>query len=373
MTSKHRPSYPKLVFSLFCRHSLKNLKIYSMYQNKSISDLTHDELVNAMKDLNLNVGPITSSTRRIYENRLKSHLNQKSINTVQTNAIEDKDIDKTDSVQNGPSDNITLDEGDQNNCIEGKHNLENLSTDKSVEDVPSNSMFFGVWIPYSPTRLVDKSKPNVFRSREDALKRVKECRGSRFKSFPRQNDAESFSLTLPSPCGVDKMCSFINNESLKSAEIPKTIIKWPSFQELMKFRRSIEEDDLQFVKQCLSNPKYLISSSDMPVILQEGTRLNAIHVAVKYNKLNMCRHLMQTIQSNEFLCLMYPNSPEDLINFRKKHLMDLYLNTPEKIVSMFKIRKNRVCGGVIFEHRGIKYHTPPQALFFLILNILTIF
>lgn len=295
-----------------------------MYKNTPLSDLTHKELANAMKELNLNIGPITSTTRKIYENRLRSHLEQS-----------DKKSDNKDEEGEGENNSKCNGTALQQEApmLNGTPNNELKVSERSNIDEESppdyDGFYFGVWIPVSPTRFLDKDKPNVFRSQQDALKKAKEYKGSRFKSFRCKSDATDFALSHPDPTRVDKICETIS--SAVTSEVTKTI-KSPTFQELMKFRRAIEENDIQFVQQCLFNPKYLISSGDMPVMLQEGTRLHALHVAVKYNKLNMCKLVLNTIQSDSFLQLMYPGATEDNIAFRKKHLIDLYLNTPEKIL-----------------------------------------
>ena len=36
-----------------------------MYKNKPLNELSNDELATAMKELSLNIGPITSTTRRV--------------------------------------------------------------------------------------------------------------------------------------------------------------------------------------------------------------------------------------------------------------------------------------------------------------------
>ena len=44
-------------------------------------------------------------------------------------------------------------------------------------------------------------------------------------------------------------------------------------------------------------PRYLIGPGDTPVILQEGFRYNALHVAVKNNRKEMCQVIIDTLES----------------------------------------------------------------------------
>ena len=61
--------------------------------------------------------------------------------------------------------------------------------------------------------------------------------------------------------------------------------------------------------------------------------MNAVHVAIKSNRLKILKMIFTSLQSEEYLQLVYTNAEDGEIAFRRKHLLDLYLNTPEKIVS----------------------------------------
>lgn len=43
--------------------------------------------------------------------------------------------------------------------------------------------------------------------------------------------------------------------------------------------------------------------------------------------------ILETLQSPEFMRLMYPDDQEDMLWQRISYIMDLYLNTPDKGVS----------------------------------------
>lgn len=321
-----------------------------MHTIEDISKLTNQQLAQAMKEIDINV-PITSSTRKICENRYKSYLYAKyhqndsedssTETAVVAKDIQNKDIEndtdtKENEKDNNANDSIVVKTPVQNGLASGHseipHKEDHSKTLNGEKSDLKNRTYYGVWVPFSPTRKKENDEPLVFGSQVDALKVMKNFRGSRFKSFPSKDEAESFSLSKPNHLTVDKICALVASTLLQDLPV-KTIIKAPTFHELMKFRKSIEENQLQVIQSCLtSNPKYLISSGDMPVMLQEGSRLNAVHICIKYNKLEVLDYVLRTLQSDKFLQLMYPDADSKSIDFRRTHLLDLYLNTPEKIL-----------------------------------------
>ena len=329
-----------------------------MYKNKPLNELSNDELAKAMKELSLNIGPITSTTRRVYENRLRSYLSSRNESPENTNHdLKDKRSDNSKDVNKEPQKMVVCNGFHETSEMEGSstdltvsaktqddnqtENSNKLDNDSKSNDVivavkpESNGnkpgIYYGVWLPFIPKADVCQV-PLIFRSQAEALKAMKGHKGSRFKSFSSKEEAKTFSLSKLPQLSVDKLCAYVANHVEQQNQL-KTVPKAPSFQELMKYRKGIEENDLTAVQVCLNNPKYLISSSDIPVVLQEGARLNAVHICVKYNKLEMLNFILNTLRSNEFLKQMYQDATEEQLEFRKHHLLDLYFNTPEKIVS----------------------------------------
>ena len=74
-----------------------------------------------------------------------------------------------------------------------------------------------------------------------------------------------------------------------------------------------------------------MSSGDTPVILQEGFRYNAMHVAAKFNQREICHLVIETLESDEFWKNFLQEDENSVISFkRKQFLVDLYLNTPDR-------------------------------------------
>lgn len=106
----------------------------------------------------------------------------------------------------------------------------------------------------------------------------------------------------------------------------------PTNQELIKFRKLIEQGDKEAVQNLIrSNPRYLVSSGDTPTILKESFRYNALHVAAISKRAEMAALVLETVSDPEFVKLLHGNkdddrTAEDVSNI----LLDLYLNMPEK-------------------------------------------
>ena len=205
-----------------------------------------------------------------------------------------------------------------------------------------DGFFYGVWIPLSPSRIKLKNKPKVFFSKKSALNAVRKYPGSRFKQFKTKEEAEKFSLTPPNIVTVDKVIAMVaKNNDKESLTIPKIeALKVPTVQEVQKFRKFIEDGDMYNFQKCINNPKYLINSKDFPVVVHEGMRSNALHAAIKSDRLNMCQFIMDRVTSIETYIDLYPDTPVKDLEFRKEHIEKLFLNTPEKIVSIFVIVSN---------------------------------
>ncbi|RNA15256.1 ankyrin repeat and LEM domain-containing 2, partial [Brachionus plicatilis] len=85
-----------------------------------------------------------------------------------------------------------------------------------------------------------------------------------------------------------------------------------------------------FRDRLIANPRFLITAGDAPVIYQEGFRYNALHVCAKEDRAAFCQIILNLLSSHSFLQKMYPNDTIEQSKARSHHILDLYLNTPEK-------------------------------------------
>lgn len=59
-----------------------------------------------------------------------------------------------------------------------------------------------------------------------------------------------------------------------------------------------------------------------------------MHVAAKENQASICQLTLETLENPKFMQLMYPDDDMDMLQKRIHYLVDLYLNTPDKAVSV---------------------------------------
>ena len=78
-----------------------------------------------------------------------------------------------------------------------------------------------------------------------------------------------------------------------------------------------------------SNPRYLVTASDTPTILQAGQRHNALHVCARHGR-GEAGELVLGYVMGDLMSRMYPGEGVEQNNRRREHLVDMYLNMPDK-------------------------------------------
>uniref|UniRef100_A0A915L2T2 t-SNARE coiled-coil homology domain-containing protein n=1 Tax=Romanomermis culicivorax TaxID=13658 RepID=A0A915L2T2_ROMCU len=228
-------------------------------------------------------------------------------------------------------------------------------------ETASNASYFAVFVPQ---KAGNDSQGDVFENFSEALAIVKKFKqhGARFKCFSDRVRADMYSKTggeLISENRDDispgRRTSSYALRSLKklSVETPTVVeekpipYEAPSRQDiwiksqLTQFRKAIEQfDDDQIEELILHNPRYLVNcNSDSPTIIFEGCRYNALHVAAKCGNLFVCDLILKLLGADDFarlssnsqyLRLLYPDDNDESLERRRKFLLDMFLNTPDK-------------------------------------------
>ncbi|KAG5684775.1 hypothetical protein PVAND_013988 [Polypedilum vanderplanki] len=197
---------------------------------------------------------------------------------------------------------------------------------------------------YAPASEITDPECFVFASKEDAIKSLKANKDSRFKSFKNRSDALKFAKSGVNPniSRQESSSSILDSISiLKSPppsiekQIPRNLEKSnypaPKSQDLVKFRKEIEQNHVQKVFEMIStNPRYLVSSGDTPAILKEGPRYNALHVAAMNNHAKMAKLILQTVEQPQFIEMLHGFKNHPNIEIMCQNLLESYLNTPDK-------------------------------------------
>ncbi|KAM4615892.1 ankyrin repeat and LEM domain-containing protein 2 [Polymixia lowei] len=345
--------------------------------------LTADELREEFARADLNCGPITATTRAIFERKLARFLARPESSATETDncsTVGDSDSAASSTDQTKPMSCTTLaaaptstsnppqatseevDFGygmglnppEEEEISVKSRTTSNSSVDSSGShpktETPSKtaqvspSFFYGV-CPLWEDVLARNERAHVYTDKKEALQAVKMMKGARFKAFSSREDAEKFAKGMcdyyPSPnksascvspvkpglviCKDNMEVDTINRERANSFKSPRT-------QDFTaKLRKSVEKgDDVAFSELVWSNPRYLIGSGDNPTIVQEGCRYNVMHVAAKENQAGIAQLLLDTLENPEFMRLMYPDDQEAMLQKRIRYIVDLYLNTPDK-------------------------------------------
>ncbi|KFQ28446.1 Ankyrin repeat and LEM domain-containing protein 2, partial [Mesitornis unicolor] len=347
-----------------------------------LKQLTPDELREEIVRAGLKCGPITSTTRFIFEKKLARALLE------QQGALEEKgwalSEEATGSVpadcsgaeaQKAASHNghgSVSEEADFGYCVGLNPPEEDavthmncsapvcgagcvgsqVNTGTQPRDPP---LYYGVCPVYDDI-LARNERIHVYEDKKEALQAVKMIKGSRFKAFSNREDAEKFAKGIcdyfPSPSKSSvclspvkigsfnrETCCFILIDGLFSPEMETAnkeranSYKSPRTQDLTaKLRKAVEKGDTATFSELIwSNPRYLIGSGDNPTVVQEGCRYNVMHVAAKENQPGICQLLLDTLENPEFMRLMYPDDNDTMLKNRIQYIVDLYLNTPDKM------------------------------------------
>lgn len=272
-----------------------------------IAQLSDEELKAALEKHGENVGPITSSTRYLFERLLRKKEGKPDIGDALPNSVE------------GKGDGSTEDSGVGNNKENGGLALQ--------PQKPEVHVFFGVFPPDNADVSSDPDFQLVHTDKMSCLAMMKKYRGSRFKAFRSYEEALQFAENGPEVAITQDTNGLDGNVN---AERPSPF-RGPKSQDLVKFRKSIEKDDVTYFTKCINeNPRYLVSSGDTPAILQEGSRYNALHVACRNNRAQYAAEVLSTVSKVDFFQKLYPDDTLESSERRSAFLLDLYLNTPDK-------------------------------------------
>ena len=289
-----------------------------MAGRKEITQLSDSELLDELRSLGLNAGPISPTTRRIYEKKLSKARGNDAVDSL---ACKDYDSENSCLKLNSTP------------CTDSSKALITYSTDEVSLGTPA--IFYGVYFNNNQSFAEggSPSVPLVFTCKEKALDVAKKYKGARFKAFKTRSEAERFSQSLS--VVQENVAATLSSSALASPTDPASHFKGPTPQALIEFRKVIEHGSLEEFRQIVfKNPRYLVGPGDTPVILQEGFRYNAIHVAVKNNRKDMCQLIIDTLESQNFWGILLKEDSSSAVTCQRRHfLVDMYLNTPDKGVS----------------------------------------
>ncbi|XP_059484390.1 ankyrin repeat and LEM domain-containing protein 2 homolog [Neocloeon triangulifer] len=277
---------------------------------EGIRAMSDNELSETLVSLGLARTPVTYTTRPWLEKKLMERVCWKDDKHLRINEIDEKK-------QQTLNDEI-------NNSIN-----ELISSNQSAEpaeqqEESKNKLFYAVSCPEDNTEDDFSAESRVFNLQEDALKFAKKNKKCRFKSFRIYEEALQFATT---PATIQISAPMVSSPGYVDGA---SRFKGPKSQDLVQLRKEIENGNTNMVRRMIwENPRYLISNGDMPSILQEGARYNALHVAARKGNAEMAALILETLSDTKFALLLYGDCVDNG-RLRCSILLDLFLNMPDK-------------------------------------------
>ena len=296
-----------------------------------IALLTDEDLRKKLRLFNLRDGPITKTTRTLFERKLEKAM---GLDKQPDTPSETKKQEVTELPEQRIYSNC-------NDLIESNSNI-SASSPKEEKDLKIYSSnretgtFYGVCLQVDDRSDIDRCN-SVFTDKTEALHCLKKNDGARFRAFSTWSEAEAFASGKHHTPSRQPSRELPPNPAEQTSQY-----KGPKRGDITNIRKVIEKGDRDSVAKLIyGNPRFLISSGDTPVIIQEGCHYNGMHVAAKAGHKDVCELIVDTLSSDDFWNLIYPITEKSidsytLYNGRKSFLLDLYLNTPDKGVSDMK-------------------------------------
>lgn len=200
----------------------------------------------------------------------------------------------------------------------------------STPSKPESDVYYGIYVPDILDFSNGQEYEKVYVDKGKCLAAMKKFRGSRFKSFSTYDEALYFAENGPVTAVIQN--SAVGEEKSVNLNAEKSSpYSGPKSQDLVKFRKAIEKDDMTYFEKCIEeNPRYLVSSGDTPSILQEGSRYNALHIGCRNDRPKFVAKVLATVADAQFFQKLYPDDTLESSGRRSMYLLDAYLNTPDK-------------------------------------------
>lgn len=209
------------------------------------------------------------------------------------------------------------------------------------DNISNGTVFYAACLPLKIRQSKEDFDPKRFVSsdKNEIIKLIKQYQGSRFKSFDLYENALKF---VEEKLGdnfesnqSDNLSSPNSNQSPSSSVPTEESILFPSLdiRDLNVFKQSIVNKQLDtFKRNVFTNPRYLISNYfDSPTIIMQGPRYNAVHLAIRFKAPEILDFILDTINTVSFVQKMNPNLDSESLIDKRDHILDLYLNSPDKV------------------------------------------
>ncbi|UJR35490.1 hypothetical protein I4U23_028244 [Adineta vaga] len=201
------------------------------------------------------------------------------------------------------------------------------------QNPPIISHYYAVWIPSDVETTENQFVFNDMKSAFILCKKYSK-HNSRVKIFANRDDAENFiqQTRNNSTNNIDLNMSIEQTSKPVTNDVEKLPYSDVPTSELTKLYNLAEKgDENEFERLIWTNPRYLISSGDSPTIVKISVRYNSMHVAALSGQSGIIRLLIKTIKNVHFIRRLYVNDTEEQTQQRIQFILDMYVNTPDKM------------------------------------------
>ncbi|CAB1322134.1 unnamed protein product [Coregonus sp. 'balchen'] len=191
-------------------------------------------------------------------------------------------------------------------------------------------MFYGVcplWEDVLARNVPERA--HVYGDKKEALQAVKMMKGARFKAFSNRDDAEKFAKGIcdyyPSPSKSTPCVSPVKPGLVFCKDnVPVMEVDTINRERANSFKSPRCQDLTAKLRKAVEKGDEVAFSE------LEGCRYNVMHVAAKENQPGVAQLLLDTLENPDFMRLMYPDDLEAMLQKRIRYIIDLYVNTPDK-------------------------------------------
>ena len=187
---------------------------------------------------------------------------------------------------------------------------------------PALSVIFGINL--SAVEDIDPSLSEQYfcESKAELTSIYSRYKEMRFKVCKCKEEALEFSLQrLP------------NSTAKPSLDSDPSDYHTPKQQDLNQLKLAIERADSARLEELIaSNPKLLVTSSDVPTILQIRCHYNALHIAALSDNATAAKTVLRHLNSEQLWDLLYPSDRLTIRNSRRSNCLSSYLNTGDALL-----------------------------------------
>lgn len=188
----------------------------------------------------------------------------------------------------------------------------------------------------------------IFLNRQKALDLTRKQPGCRYKPFTDYKDALAFvespristlftNAALKPQAGGDAISPVSQQEparSPKKPDGPKCAFPIPSQIMLNKLAETIQSNDVAgAIKSFDQNPCFLINEVDAPTIFKISMRYNGAHLCALNDCPEILSALLSRVRDIKYTGRMYANHSDGQTRIRCNRLVDLYINSHDRVIN----------------------------------------